>query len=100
MGLLKLTALHIALPCVLYLWKTRRPTCTTWKVSFSISEVGARIGSIIYILYFCLWRIKVLIIFCSILTVHSFIHVYSHKLNPKCKQNHDKHAGQKGYTRL
>jgi len=31
---------------------------------------------------------------------YSFIHVYSHKLNTKCKQNHERHAGQKGHTRL
>jgi len=32
--------------------------------------------------------------------IHSFIHVYSHKLNAKCKKKHERHAGQKGHTRL
>jgi len=35
-------------------------------------------------------------------SLHTYIHVHVnlHKVNAKCKQNHDKHAGQKGHARL
>jgi len=35
----------------------------------------------------------------QVLYIHTYIHVYLHKVNAKCEQNHDKHAGQKGWAR-